>query len=131
MIGGAVLRSNGVCNRVKECRRDTLSAMEKGFGIGVMIAFWIVVVVIMLIFHQSRADSLLQGFLVRNGFRLIEKQRVWFFRGPFFFTTGKGQEVYYVTVQDRHGSIRSRYVRCGGWILGMFSNNVEVRWDRA
>jgi hypothetical protein len=76
MIGGTVLRSNGDCNRCVKSRSDTLSAMDKGFAMSVMVMFWIVVAVIMLIFHQSRADSLLQGFLVRGGFRLIEKHRV-------------------------------------------------------
>src|SRR5262249_35973173 len=51
-----------------------------------------------------------------------------FFRGPFFWTSSKGQTVYRVTVEVK-GAVRTGWVRCGSWWLGLRSEQVEVRWD--
>ena len=50
------------------------------------------------------------------------------FRGPYFWTSSKGQTVYRVTVEVR-GGVRTGWVRCGGWWLGLLSDQAEVRWD--
>lgn len=81
-------------------------------------------------FHFSRSTSLLDGWAEREGVRILAREKCWFFKGPFFWTTSKGQDVYYVTVEDRSGRTRTAYVRVGGMFLGMFSDNVEVRWER-
>lgn len=82
-----------------------------------------------IVWHFSRAATLLGRWAASNGFRVLEQERLLFFRGPFFWTTGKGQEVYRVTVEDTEGRVRRGHVRCGGYFLGMLSDNVEVRWD--
>ena len=82
-----------------------------------------------LVFHFSRAGTLLDRWAASNGFVILEREWRPLVRGPFFFTTSKGQEVYRVVVRDRVGTIRKGYVRCGGFLLGMLSDNVEVRWD--
>ena len=74
-----------------------------------------------------------QGILDRwakaNGFEVVSQERCWFFKGPFFWTGTRGQEVYRVTVRDGEGRTRSGYVRCGGYWLGVLSEHAEVRWD--
>ena len=84
-----------------------------------------------LIFHYTRAGILLDRWAAENGYRILHRELRRFRRGPFFFTTSKGQEVYRVTVEDLHGGVHTGYVRCGSWVLGMLSSNVEVRWDEA
>jgi hypothetical protein len=93
------------------------------------IALLVVVVVLGLTWHYGRSSSLLHQWAERNGYRVVRQQYRNFFRGPFFWTTTKGQTVYYVTVEDDAGNRRSGWVRCGGWLFGLLSDHVEVRWD--
>jgi hypothetical protein len=84
---------------------------------------------LMLWWHFSRSASLLDRWAERNGYRVLDREYRSFFKGPFFWTTSEGQTVYHVTVEDKEGRRRTGWVRCGGWFLGLLSDNVEVRWD--
>jgi len=61
--------------------------------------------------------------------RIVSRVHRLLFRGPYFWTTSKGQTVYRVTVEDKPGGLRTGWVRCGGWWLGLMSNHVEACWD--
>jgi hypothetical protein len=82
-----------------------------------------------IVWHFSRAASLLRQWAEENGYCVVHSEYRYFFRGPFFWTTSNGQAVYRVTVEDSEGSLRNGWVRCGGWLLGLFSDHVEARWD--
>lgn len=94
-----------------------------------LVAVAVVVGTVSLVWHFGRSGSLLQRWAEQNGYRLIDREYRTFLRGPFFLTTAKGQTVYYVTVEDCEGRRRKGWVRCGGWFLGLLSDNVEVLWD--
>lgn len=98
-----------------------------------MEIFFVLLLVIFAIFmvgwHFSRSNSLLHQWAERNGYRVVHQEYRNFFRGPFFWTTTRNQTVYYVTVEDAHGHRRKGWVRCGGWFLGLLSDNVDVAWD--
>jgi hypothetical protein len=95
--------------------------------------FMIILVLILaagsILWHYSRSASLLRKWSEDNGFRLVSSEYRNYFRGPYFWTTSKGQTVYRVTVQDKPGRLRTGWVRCGGWWLGLMSNHVETCWD--
>jgi hypothetical protein len=97
----------------------------------VVFVFGCFALLIMLawLWHFGRSNSLLHSWAAQNGFRIVRQEYRTFFRGPFFWTTTKGQTVYYVVVEDPTGKQRAGWVRCGGWWLGLLSDNVEVRWD--
>lgn len=78
---------------------------------------------------QSRGQSMLETWAHQNGYELLSREECWFFRGPFFWTSSKGQKVYKVTVSEAEGRVRHGYVRCGSFWLGLWSDNVDVRWD--
>ena len=82
-----------------------------------------------LAWHFSRSRSLLEQWAMENGYELLHTEHRNLFRGPFFWTSSKGQTVYYVKVRDRNGATRSGWVRCGGWWLGLLSDKTEVRWE--
>jgi hypothetical protein len=97
---------------------------------GLMFVLLIVVVAAgSIAWHFGRSRSLLRGWAERNGFRLLHFEYRHLFRGPFFWTTSKGQTVYRVTVEDRAGHVRHGWVRCGGWWFGLMTDHVEARWD--
>jgi len=86
-------------------------------------------VVASLAWHFSRSRSVLEQWADENGFEIINSEYRNFSRGPFFWTTSKGQTVYFVTIRDSGGHVRSGWVRCGGWFLGLMTDKAEVRWE--
>ena len=86
-------------------------------------------VALLIAWHYGRAASLLRRWADRNGYHIVSSEYRHLVRGPFFWTTTRGQAVYRVTVEDGAGTRRSGWVRCGGWLLGLFSDHVEARWD--
>jgi hypothetical protein len=85
-------------------------------------------VVLSLVWHFGRSHSILEHWAARNGYRLIDQSYCWILKGPFFWTS-KNQTVYYVTVEDEAGRIRRAWVRCGGWFLGLLSDQADVEWE--
>jgi hypothetical protein len=67
-----------------------------GLGLVVLAIFW----------HYSRAAPLLRQWAEENGVLLVHSEYRYFFRGPFFWTTSKGQAVYRVTIEDSHTQTR-------------------------
>jgi hypothetical protein len=101
----------------------------EGFGAVALIVVFILIAILGIVWHFSRSDSVLRQWADRNGYRLIDQEYRNVFKGPFFWTSTKGQTVYYVTVEDGAGRRRKGWVRCGGWFLGLMSDAAEVRWD--
>jgi hypothetical protein len=95
------------------------------FGVLAVIAF----VSLMLWWHYSRSASLLDQWADQNGYRLVSREYRHLFKGPYFWTSSRGQTVYRIVAEDGHGHQRSGWARCGGWFFGLLSDNVEVRWD--
>jgi hypothetical protein len=93
------------------------------------ILAFITFVILMISWHYSRSRQVLEKWARDNDFRIVSSEYRNFFRGPFFWTSSKGQTVYYVTVETADGQTRNGWVRCGGWFFGLLSDTVEARWD--
>jgi hypothetical protein len=102
--------------------------MDELFPAIVILAF-IAFGVLLIVWTFSRSRSVLDEWARANGFRILSSKFRWVRKGPFFWTSSKGQMVYYVTVMNSDGTRRSGYVRCGGFFLGLLTDKVEVRWD--
>ncbi len=103
---------------------DVESAAFFLFTLGVfLLAIWA------LIWYLRKSRILLQRWADSNGYRLLEQRYRYFFRGPFFWSAS-AQMVYRVVVEDRTGHRRSGWVRLGSFWLGIFSDEVAVRWDQ-
>jgi len=99
------------------------SALIVAMVCGAVLAAWL------LVWHFKRARSLLDRWAKENGYEIVERSYRHLLKGPFFWTSSRGQAVYHVTVRDTQGSTRSGWLRCGGWWAGMFSDKTEVRWE--
>ena len=88
------------------------------------------VVIGSIVWHYSRSRSVLEQWANEHGFEILHSEYRTLFRGPFFWTTSRGQTVYYVRVRDRQGTEHTGWVRCGGWFLGLMTNKAEVRWEK-
>ena len=79
--------------------------------------------------YLHRSMSLLRSWAERNDLTIVSSERRRFLRGPFFWRSGKGHCVFRVAVRDGAGRTRNGYVRCGSWLGGLLSDQVDVRWD--
>jgi hypothetical protein len=82
-----------------------------------------------MFWHFSRSRQILEDWASSNGYKIVSSEYRTFFKGPFFWTSSKGQTVYYVTVETADGQTKTGWVRCGGWFIGLFSDRAEVRWE--
>ncbi|MBN1484265.1 MAG: hypothetical protein JXA37_06040 [Chloroflexia bacterium] len=96
-----------------------------GLGLIVLVAF----VAGSLIWHHRRSEELLQAWAEQQGYQILSAEMRWFSRGPMFWTTSRGQTVYYVELLDLQGMPRPAWVRCGSFWWGLFSRQVEVQWE--
>jgi hypothetical protein len=94
-----------------------------------MVLLLVVAIVGSLAWHHARSRQVLEEWARREGYELVQSEYRMLFRGPFFLTSSKGQTVYYVRVRDQNGRERSGYVRCGSWFFGLWTNDVEARWE--
>ena len=98
--------------------------------IPILVCLLIVTAVISNLFwRRDRSRTLLEKWAYENRFKILASESRNFFRGPFFMRSTEGQTVYYVTVSDYQGKIRSAWVRCGGWWAGLLSDKVDVKWE--
>ena len=89
----------------------------------------VVIVPLSIWWHLSRSHELLESWASSNGFEIVHFERRWFRRGPYFWSTSKGLEVFHVTVTAPEGRTRDAFVRVGGYWMGLFSSNVDSTWD--
>lgn len=82
-----------------------------------------------MFWHNSRSRELLEHWAEQNGYFILEAKYASLFRGPFFWTSSKGQTVYRVMVQERNGFTRRDWVRCGSWLWGIWSKQAQASWD--
>jgi acetamidase/formamidase len=101
-----------------------------GGCVAAIIIVFVVFGIANFVWRTERGGDLLDQWATSNGFSIVSRERRSLVTGPFFFRKGKGQDVYYVTVQDSDGQQRSGYVRLGGMFMGMLSDQVDVKWDQ-
>jgi hypothetical protein len=102
--------------------------MEDLFPLLLIIVFFAFGVV-MTIWTFSRGRAILEGWAAENGYRLVSSQFRWLRRGPFFWTSSKGQIVYYVVVRTPDGRTRRGWVRCGSFFWGVMRDKAEAEWE--
>jgi len=81
------------------------------------------------VWYFPRSRSLVRHWAQRSGFEIIDVRHRWLFKGPFSWDHTKYQPVFRVRVRDRHGKERSGWVRCGGGLTGVFTDEAAVIWD--
>ena len=103
--------------------------LARGGGDAALTILIIALAIGAVVWHYSRSRSLLEEWASENGYRILSSEHRHLVRGPFFWTTSKGQTVYRVSIEDREGRVRSGWVRCGSWMMGLWSDRVQVKWD--
>jgi hypothetical protein len=80
--------------------------------------------------QNSRSRSLLEGWAMQNDYELLNSDYRYLRKGPFTWTSSNNQTVYYVAVRDKENHVRSGWIRCGEFWLGLYAaDKTEVQWD--
>ena len=88
-----------------------------------------IVLICSVFWRSSRSQELLHNWAARNEVDIVKSERCYFFKGPYFWTAGKSQDVYEVWVRDKSDRQRHGFVCVGGFLLGMWSEHVEATFD--
>lgn len=88
-----------------------------------------VIAFLSLTWQSGRSRSIAEQWAEENGFTLMSSESRWLRRGSFFWTTSRGQTVYYITVRNAEGRQRSGYLRCGSFWDGLLSHKAAVPRD--
>lgn len=103
--------------------------MQAGSAGGAVVLVPLAVVgVLLMVWHVSRSRTTLEQWAADHGYELLQAERRYLRRGPYFWTTSKGQEVFFIVVKDAGGNTQSGWARVGGFTLGQLSQKVSVRW---
>ncbi len=103
--------------------------MREDTAIALLVIAVACIAVAAMSWSMSRGRQVLDRWAQANGYRIVSCEVRWFRRGPFFWTTSKGQMVYYVEVMAPSGQTRHGYVRCGSFFWGLWKDQVEERWE--
>ena len=76
----------------------------------------------------GKSQRLIREWADSNGYSIIATELRFLRKGPFTWTSSRGQTVYYVTVQTPEG-VMNAYVRCGSFWVGLLSDKIDVKWD--
>ena len=72
----------------------------------------------------------LEKWADRQGYTILYSELRHFKTGPFFLSTrSRLQHVFYVTLEDKEGKQSKAWIKVGGVILGLLSNEIEVKWE--
>jgi len=98
--------------------------LERAFGVLAILAIlaWYFSV------YFSKSKRLLENWADENRYQLLHAEYRSIRKRPFLWSA-KGQAVYRVEIRDEQGNNRKGWVRCGSWLLGVFANEVKVKWD--
>jgi hypothetical protein len=97
---------------------------QQAFGVLVILA----ILGGYLYVYFSRSKRLLERWANENRYQLLHAEYRSVRKRPFLWSA-KGQAVYRVEIRDEQGNNRQGWVRCGSWLLGVFADEVKVKWD--
>jgi hypothetical protein len=86
------------------------------------------VVVVIWMWKVSSSRTTLELWAGEMGYQLLQAERRHFRRGPFFWATYVGQEVFFIVVKNTNGEVLRGWARVGGFLVGQLSQKVSVRW---
>jgi hypothetical protein len=107
-----------------------LSATVHDGAVVVFIMMLVAVLVVASIaWRVSRSRSILHEWAADHGFQ-ADLLRIPLVRArTFLLDDEQVPDGLRVTIEDGRGSIRKGWVRCGTWLAGLWSRQVDVRWD--
>lgn len=100
-------------------------------NLGFIVLLLIIFIFIFFYFKwmYDKSKKLIFSWAKKNAYEVQGLEFRLLRRGPFFLRSSEAQTVFYVTLKDATGNMKSAYFRCGGFFLGLYINQVSVKWD--
>lgn len=93
-----------------------------------LIVPFALIVVALVWWQHSKADTILKRWALASGVELLSAQKCYLRTGPFHFSS-RGQFVFRIVVREEQGTQREGWARVGGWLAGVLTDKTEVIWD--
>jgi len=100
-----------------------------GFAVALLILAALSFGVGMTVWTFSKSRQLLNQWASENGCKIVQAEFCWLRRGPFLWTSSKGQVVYHIVVLTADGHKQRGWARCGSFFLGLLQDRVQVKWE--
>ena len=108
---------------------NPLATQDGGGFLLILGPLAVALLVAQFVWRSRRKKTILENWAASQGFQLIECEERWLSRGPFFFTTARGQAVFRIVVQYPDGATATGWAKLGTWAFGLLSDAVNVSWD--
>ena len=82
-----------------------------------------------LLWQEQRSRELLDGWAARCGYAIMQRQRLLWPPRAYMFRSSRGQTLYRLLVRVPDGSLRPATARCGSYMLGLWQDQLDVRWE--
>ncbi len=76
-----------------------------------------------------RSRAIIDRWATENRYEVVSAKSHFLAAGPFTLRRFRGQTVYRIHIRDANGRESRGWVRCGGWLLGILSDDIKVQWD--
>ncbi|MEO6809086.1 MAG: hypothetical protein ABI353_08225 [Isosphaeraceae bacterium] len=77
--------------------------------------------------QRRLAEPIVRRWAESRDYQVVDLEHIFTWESPFYVSGG--QVIYRMTVQDRDGRPRRGWICCGGLVLGLLSDHVEILWD--
>lgn len=79
--------------------------------------------------QHEKAVKALHRWVQITGFQIVSAQKRYLRTGPFFLNSTSGQFVFRIVVRDHSGTERIGWLRVGGPLIGVLSDETDIVWD--
>ena len=93
------------------------------------LVFWLFFTGSFWYFSWHSGPEALRRWAKEDGYRIVNHERRTYRRGPFRWRSSGYQIVYRIEVQDRHGTMKSGWVRIGRY-WWPDPNPIDMSWDK-
>lgn len=97
----------------------------------ILISVSVGIISLTFLWFYRRSEMVLSQWAEKNDYEILDQKLQWLNQGPFFWRSSSGQTIYRVRILNRQdGKIYIGWVRCGSYWGGLFSDQVDVMWDK-
>ena len=90
---------------------------------------FVIIISVFMTHHKKRGLRKIEKWAQNEGLEILSSEYRWVKRGPDFISSINHQRIFYVTVKDESGNIRRCWIKVGGFLFGILSDKMDVRWE--
>jgi len=81
-------------------------------------------------YYKNSGLKVVENWAKKEGYKIIDSELRWVKTGPFFLSgTSRQQRVFLVTLGSKEGKKKKAWIRVGGYVLGLLSDQIDIKWE--